>query len=155
MKPCFLFAVKLIARTKAIVRGILVVVGYTALIVVSKSIVIAYGRANYGETILASRSMDGFYILSSPPFSQRRGLENCGADVSHFGTECCRRSFLPASFFFGLCRIAQIVVEDLLVPTRMMNLVAEERVQTFMKAGNEQDLFEGRLVCWPPLLLSG
>jgi hypothetical protein len=44
--------------------------------------------------------------------------------------------------FFGLCRISQTVVEDVLVVTREWNLIAEERVQTFMATGNEQDLFD-------------
>jgi hypothetical protein len=51
-----------------------------------------------------------------------------------------------AVIFFGLCRISQIVVENLLLPTRMMNLVAEERVETFMATGDEHDFLEAPTV---------
>jgi hypothetical protein len=43
---------------------------------------------------------------------------------------------------FGLCRISQIVVDNLLVPTRMMSLVAEERVETFWATGDEHGFLE-------------
>ncbi len=44
--------------------------------------------------------------------------------------------------FFGLCRISQIVVDNLLVPTRVMNLVAEERIETFWATGNGREFLE-------------
>ncbi len=55
-------------------------------------------------------------------------------------------TLLPLAFagviFFGLGRISQIVVDNLLRPTRMMNLVAEERVETFWATGESRDFFE-------------
>ena len=42
--------------------------------------------------------------------------------------------------------MSQIVVDNLLVPTRQMNLVAEERVTTFMTTGDERDFFESPTV---------
>jgi hypothetical protein len=44
--------------------------------------------------------------------------------------------------FFGLGRVSQIVVENLLKPTRMMNLVAEERVTTLWTTGGTNDYFQ-------------
>jgi hypothetical protein len=43
---------------------------------------------------------------------------------------------------FGLSHISQIVVENLLLPTRMMNLVAEERVETFMATRDTAEFLE-------------
>jgi hypothetical protein len=108
-----------------------------------QSVVIAYGRANYGEVIPASRYMDVLNVFV---------IASLFATVL-FGQLWERDRFpkwngmlLPLIFagviFFGLCRISQIVVEDLLVPTRLMNLIAEERVETFMATGNERDLLE-------------
>jgi len=108
-----------------------------------QSVVIAYGRANYGEIIPASRYMDVFNIL---------------VIASLFATvllgELWQRDYFPkwngmllplifaGVIFFGLYQISQIVVENLLAPTRLMNLIAEERVATFMTTGNEGDLLE-------------
>jgi hypothetical protein len=54
--------------------------------------------------------------------------------------------FLALAFFAvvlsGLCHISKIVVENLLMPTRMMTLAAEERVATFLTTGEERDLLE-------------
>ena len=71
-----------------------------------QSVVIAFGRANYGEDIPASRYMDVFSItLSLPAFSQQCCSDNCGnAVVFRIGTECCCRSFLLASFFLASVR---------------------------------------------------
>ncbi|HTV75855.1 MAG TPA: hypothetical protein VMD57_02565, partial [Candidatus Baltobacteraceae bacterium] len=47
-----------------------------------------------------------------------------------------------AVIFCGLCQISEIVVKNDLLSTRMMNLIAEERVRTFMTTGDERDLLE-------------
>jgi hypothetical protein len=108
-----------------------------------QSVVIAYGRANYGEIIPASRYMDVFnvFVIASIFAAVLLGelfLRN------HFPR--WNGMLLPVIFagviFFGLCRISQIVVENLLVPTRLTNLIAEERVATFMTTGDEHVLFE-------------
>ncbi|MGA2278783.1 MAG: hypothetical protein ABSG80_00615 [Verrucomicrobiota bacterium] len=110
---------------------------------VLQSVGLAYGRANYGEMIPASRYMDVLNVFvvanlfTTVLLSQLwiRGQFSKWAGM-----------LLPLVFagviFFGLCRISQIVVENLLLPTRMMNLAAEERVATFMAGGDEHDFFE-------------
>ena len=108
-----------------------------------QSAALAYGRANYGEAVPASRFMDelSFLVIASLfatvllPRAWVRGRFPGWAGM-----------VLPLVFaiivFSGLCRISKIVVDNLLAPTRMMNLVAEERVATFMASGEERDLFE-------------
>lgn len=105
-----------------------------------QSMVIAYGRANYGDGIPASRYMD---------------LLNVFVIASVFAVVLLAQSWeryqLPGGILalafvgiilYGLCRISQIAVEGLIAPTRMWNLVAEERVQRFETTGNKSDLFE-------------
>ena len=104
---------------------------------------LAYGRANYGEVIPASRYLDilNVFVIASLFASVLLAQFWLRGAVSIKFT-----LFLPlvcsAVIFFGLCRISQIVVNELLLPTRSMNLVAEERVETFMATGNERDLLE-------------
>ena len=104
---------------------------------------LAYGRANYGDIIPASRYMDvlNIFVIASLfatvlfPQLWPHGRFPRWAGI-----------LLPLVFagviFFGLFRISQIVVDDLLIPTRMMSLVAEERVATFWATGNERDFLE-------------
>lgn len=105
-----------------------------------QSILIAYGRANYGEDVPSSRYMDllNAFVIASvfgaivlAQLWERRVLQNGLLALVFIGI-----------MFFGLARISKIVVVDLLAPTRMHNLVAEERVQRFMATGNQADLFE-------------
>jgi hypothetical protein len=115
---------------------------------------LAYGRANYGEVIPASRYMDvlNVFVIASlfttVLLSQLwiRGQFSKWAGM-----------LLPLVFagviFFGLCRISQIVVENLLIPSRMMNLVAEERVETFMATGDAAGFFEKPTVRPDPKLV--
>jgi len=108
-----------------------------------QSITIAYGRANYGEGFPASRYMDVFNILV---------IASLGAVVLLARPESGSRlprwaaTWLPLIFaaviLSGLCRVSRIVVDDLLAPTRLTNLVAEERVATFLTTGDERDLLE-------------
>ena len=110
---------------------------------VLQSAAVAYGRANYVDAVPASRYMDLFSVLV---------IASLFATVL-LGQMWERGRFpgfigmgLPLIFagvmFFGLCRISRTVVDDVLVVTREWNLIAEERVQTFMVTGNERDLFE-------------
>ena len=123
---------------------------------VLQSIGLAYGRANYGEAIPASRYMDALNVfviasLFAMVLFQQSGLG--GQWLNRTGM------LLLLAFacivFWGLGRISQIVVDDLLVPTRMKNLVAEERVATFMTTGDERDLLEAPTVRPDPKMVLG
>jgi hypothetical protein len=104
---------------------------------------LAYGRANYGEVIPASRYMDVlnvFVIASLFATVLLVQLWGCGQFSKWAMT------LLPLVFagviFFGLGRISQIVVDNLLLPTRMMNLAVEERIAAFRASDDERDLLE-------------
>jgi len=105
-----------------------------------QSVVIAYGRANYGEDVPASRYMDLLNVFviagvfTAVLLAELSHSRQLGGGILAF--------VYMGIIFYGLCRISQIVVDDLLVPTRVMNLVAEERVRTFTVTGNKQELFE-------------
>ncbi|MGD0252397.1 MAG: hypothetical protein ABSC01_06830, partial [Verrucomicrobiota bacterium] len=108
-----------------------------------QSVALAYGRANYGGVFPVSRYLDilNVFVIASLFASVLL------AQFWLRGAFSAKFTLLPplvfsAVIFFGLCRISQIVVEDLLLPTRMMNLAAEERVEAFMATGNERDLLE-------------
>jgi len=108
-----------------------------------QSAALAYGRANYGDVFPISRYLDilNVFVIASLFASVLLAQFWLRGALSVKFT-----LFLPLVFsaviFLGLGRISQIVVDDLLIPTRMMNLVAEERVETFMATGNERDLLE-------------
>jgi len=108
-----------------------------------QSAALAYGRANYGEAIPASRFMDelSFLVIASLFAIVLLPRTWVGGRFPGWAG-----MVLPLVFaviiFSGLCRISNIVVDNLLAPTRMMNLMAEERVATFMTSGDERDLFE-------------
>ena len=104
---------------------------------------LAYGRANYGDIIPASRYMDVlniFVIASLFATVLLSQLWSSGRFPRWTGM------LLPLVFagiiFFGLCRISQIVVDHLLIPTRTMTLVEEERVETFWATGDERGFLE-------------
>ena len=108
-----------------------------------QSTALAYGRANYGGIFPVSRYLDILNVFVIASLFASMLLAQFwlrGAFSIKFTL------FLPLVFsaviFFGLCRISQIVVENLLLPTRMMNLVAEERVETFMATGDKRELLE-------------
>lgn len=109
---------------------------------VLQSVMLAFGRANYGD-VPASRYTEVFaLLLITSIFAtillceewQRNRLLNWNSLV------------LPLIFasviFWGLNQMSGIVVDDLLVPTRTMNLIAEERMATFLATGNNKDLLE-------------
>jgi hypothetical protein len=110
---------------------------------VLQSAALAYGRGNYGDIFPVSRYLDilNVFVIASLFASVLL------AQFWLRGAFSKKFALLPPLVFsaviiFGLCRISQIVVDDLLISTRMMNLVAEERVETFMASGNERDLLE-------------
>jgi hypothetical protein len=110
---------------------------------VLQSIALAYGRGNFGEGVPASRYMDEFnvFVIANLFAAVLLGqLWRRGWFSNKAGT------LLPLVFagiiLLGLCRISRIVAENQLGPTRMMNLVAEERVETYLATGNENDLLE-------------
>jgi hypothetical protein len=108
-----------------------------------QSAALAYGRANYGDIIPASRYMDVLNIFVIAGLFTTVLLAQLW---SHDRFPGWVGTLLPLLFagviFFGLCRISQIVVENLLLPTRMTNLVAEERVEAFMATGDQREFFE-------------
>jgi hypothetical protein len=114
---------------------------------VLQSIVIAFGRANYGEEVPASRYMDvfGIFVIAGLFATVLLGEIWWRDRFPKWGGMLPPLVFAGV-IFFGLGQISQIVVEDLLVPTRLMNLVAEERVATFMVAGDERAFFENPTV---------
>ena len=110
---------------------------------VLQSFALAYGRGNFGEDIPASRYMDklNVFVIASLFATVLLGQHWWRGKYSkRFGL------FLALAFFFvvlsGLCHISKIVVENLVLPTRMMTLAAEERVATYMTTGDEHDLLE-------------
>ncbi len=123
---------------------------------VLQSMALAYGRGNFGEEIPASRYMDklNVFVIASlfALWPLTRYWMN-GAAAKKFA--CLPMVFFAAVIFFGLVRMSEIVVDNLLVSTRMNNLVAEERVQKFMADGNEKDFFEAPTVRPDPKVIEG
>ncbi len=123
---------------------------------VLQSAALAYGRANYGDIFPVSRYLDILNVFVIASLFASVLLAQCwlrGAFSMKFTL------FPPLVFsaviFFGLCRFSQIVVENLLLPTRMMNLVAEERVATFMATGDQRELLEQPTVRPDPEVVLG
>ena len=108
-----------------------------------QSVVIAFGRANYGEEVPASRYMEVFSVLVIASLFATLLLGEMW-QRDHFPK--WNGTLLPLIFtgviFVGLNQISQIVVDNLLAPTRQMNLIAEERIATFMATGDERDFLE-------------
>ena len=121
-----------------------------------QSAAIAYGRANYGEGVPASRYMDvlNIFVIASLFATVLLRQLWTGETFSKWAA-----SLLPLVFagviFFGLVQVSQLVVQGLLVPTRMINLVAEERVETFMATDDERELFETPTVRPDPKMTLG
>jgi len=105
-----------------------------------QSVAIAYGRANYGGDIPSSRYTDIFNILVIASVFAAVLLAQL------WDRNRLRNGFLAAVYvgiiFCSLGNFSQIVVSHLLAPTRMWNLVAEERVERFLANGNETDFLE-------------
>jgi len=104
---------------------------------------LAYGRANYGDVIPASRYMDilNIFVIASLFATVLLSQLWPGGSFSKWPWMLLSLVFAGV-IFLGLSRISPIVVDNLLRPTRMMNLVAEERVETFLATGDQRELFE-------------
>jgi len=108
-----------------------------------QSVALAYGRANYGDVIPASRYMDFLNISVIASLFAAVLLWQ-----STVNSRWLNRAGLFALLLFagvviwGLCRISEIIVKDFLAPTRMMNLVAEERVTTLWTTGGTNAFFQ-------------
>jgi hypothetical protein len=123
---------------------------------VLQSAALAYGRANYGDVFPVSRYLDILNVFVMASLFASVLL----AQFWLRGALSIKFTLLPPLIFsavivFGLCRISQIVVNDLLIPTRMMNLVAEERVETFMATDDERELLEQPTVRPDPEVVLG
>ncbi len=109
-----------------------------------QSVAIAFGRANSGLYVApASRYMDvcNIFVIASVFAAVLTG-------------QVWERKWFPAwnglllpmifacVIIFGLCRISQRVVEDVLIVTREWNLIAQERAQTYLATGNPKELFD-------------
>ncbi|MDR3456714.1 MAG: hypothetical protein P4N60_04670 [Verrucomicrobiae bacterium] len=121
-----------------------------------QSAAIAFGRANYGDGFPASRYMDVLNILVITGIFailllQRRWLPpGPGKQIA---------PLLPliyaAIMLFCTVKISQLVVDQLLVPTRLTNLIAEERVETFRATGDEKEFFAAPTVRPDPKVVLG
>jgi hypothetical protein len=121
---------------------------------VLQSAALAYGRGNYGDIFPVSRYLDilNVFVIASLFASVLL------AQFWLRGAFSKKFALLPPLVFsaviiFGLCRISQIVVDDLLISTRMMNLVAEERVETFMATGDAAEFLDQPTVRPDPRLV--
>jgi hypothetical protein len=105
-----------------------------------QSATIAYGRGNYGDVVPPSRYSEFYNIF---------------VIAAVFATiliiQVQERHRFPAILFalvyvtiiiYGLGNMSQIVINDLLAQTRMLNLVAEERVQRYLAGGSESEFLE-------------
>jgi hypothetical protein len=106
-----------------------------------QAVAMAYGRANYGGTTFpVSRYMDWFNLFVIA------GVFTTILLAQQWEQYRFRNGFLAFVFIAvilgGVIRISQIVVDGLLVQTRKMNLVAEERVERYLATGKESDLLE-------------
>jgi hypothetical protein len=105
------------------------------------STLLAFGRANYGEVIPASRYTEVFALLLITSLFATLLL---GEQWRHDCVLNWNPVLLPLVFagviVWGLAQMSTIVVDNLLVPTRTMNLIAEERLAAFALSGNDQDL---------------
>jgi hypothetical protein len=110
---------------------------------VLQSITIAYGRANYVQVVAGSRYMDVFNIFVIAALFAAVLL---GQFWKYKYLQQWDGLLLPLVFagiiLFGLCRVSLAVVNDALIPTREWNLIAEERVETYFKTGDERELFK-------------
>ena len=106
-----------------------------------QSVAMAYGRANYGGPAFpVSRYTDWFNIFVIAAVI-------AAVLLAQLWEQYQRRNGLLALvyiavIFFGVCRMSQIVVDGLLVQTRMINLTAEERVERFLANGSQSDFLE-------------
>jgi len=101
---------------------------------------IAYGRANYGDVVPQSRYSEFFNVFVIAAIFAAILIVQMQERHRFPGTILAL--VYIAIIIYGLCNMSQIVVQDLLAPTRMWNLVAEERVQRYLAGGNESDFLQ-------------
>jgi len=108
---------------------------------VLQTVVLAYGRANYGGSIPPSGYMDWLEVFVIG------GVFSAAMLAQMWERHQVRNGILAFAYialiFAGLGGMSGIVVNNLLMPTRMMEVVAEERVQRFAATGSESDFLEG------------
>jgi len=108
-----------------------------------QSAALAYGRANYGDGIPASRYMDELtFLVIASLFAAVLLVQSWSRGRFPEGIALLMSLAFAAVLFSGLCRISQIVVDNLLAPTRMTTLVAEERTEAFLATGDPRELLE-------------
>ncbi len=153
--PLIWLAVRYLRRDFPEGRGaefILVLAGWGIL----QCLALAYGRGNFGEVVPASRFMDKLNVLAIASLFAWLALVRGWFPVAFLKRGAALLPLLWAPvIFLGLIRVSGLVVTDLLVPTRSMNLVAEERVAAFMASGNERDLLEPPTVPPDPRVVLG
>lgn len=107
---------------------------------VLQAVVLAYGRANYGEGVPASRYMDWIEILVIA------GIFSAVLLAQLWERRLVLNSVLAGVYIVvivaGLCQMSRVVVNGLLVPTRLWQLVAEERVERWAATENDADFLE-------------
>ena len=110
---------------------------------VLQSALLAFGRANYGEGIPACRYMVVFSVLLIASLFAAALL---GEHWQRGRFPKLNPRLVPVVFsvllFFGVVQMARIVVDNLLLPTRTMNLIAEERIAKFAADGDEKAFLE-------------
>jgi hypothetical protein len=103
------------------------------------SAALAYGRANYGEGIPASRYTEVFSLLliTSLYATVRLATHGPRAPLAQW------HGVLPLVFacllVWGLWKITELTVSSLLTQIRLTNLTAEERVEVYAVSRNEQE----------------
>jgi hypothetical protein len=121
-----------------------------------QSAAIAYGRANYGDGIPASRYMD---VLNIMVIAGIFALLLLAEHAMFSGVARRYVRLVPLVFagimLFNIGKLSQAVVQQIMTPTRMMNLIAEERVETFMDTGNEKEFFAEPTVRPDPKVVLG
>lgn len=116
-----------------------------------QSVAIAFGRANYGGNVPSSRYMDLFNVLVIAAVFAALLLAQ-SAERHRFRNGALSFLFF-AIILYGLCNISNIVVENLLVRTRMINLICEERIQRLAATGSATDFLENPTVPPDPKLV--
>jgi hypothetical protein len=116
-----------------------------------QSAAIAYGRANYGGGIPASRYMDVLsFLVVAGTFAAVLLRQIWGTGTfSKWAAPLLPLVFITV-ILFSLVQVSQSVVDHFLIPTRLMSLNTEERINAFLTAGDERELFETPGACPDP-----
>lgn len=108
---------------------------------------LAFGRANYGEAIPASRYTEVFSLLLIASLFATLLL---GEHWRQNRRVTWNALLLPLAYatviVWGLCQMSHLVVDNLLASTRTLNLIAEERVAAFVASGRDSDFLQSPTV---------